>query len=242
VIELKNITLSKLNKRIIDDVNISLERGKIYTIMGTNGSGKTTLANILMGLSGYEVDSGSVVIDGEDITNKGVYERSKLGISKLWQEPPRYKGITVYEYLILGGKIKSRREEVTEIMKIVGMDLKLYEDRLLDSTLSGGERKRIELASSLLLKHDYIIFDEPDSGIDIMSLEMINTVLRTIVARNGTPIVVTHREEIARIANYSYLICDGRVVKKGTVEGVISFYKGSCDRCKHPNEPELGSF
>jgi len=214
------------------------EIGKIYTVIGKNGSGKTTLANSMMGLEGYKNLEGGIFLNENEITEKDLYERSKMGLTKFWQDPPNYKGVTVKEYLNLNGKLKLSEEEIDEIFKIIGISRKVYENRFMDSNLSGGERKRIELASVLALKKDYTIMDEPDSGIDLMSLEVVINALKNLRDNGKTSILITHREEIARIADYSYLICDGKIIRQGKGDEVIDYYKNSCDYCSHPNSPE----
>ncbi|WP_365942116.1 ATP-binding cassette domain-containing protein [Thermococcus sp.] len=159
---LRNITYEDKNRCIIENVNMTFREGIIYSILGPNGAGKSTLAHIIMGVK--KPTEGRVILDGEDITNLGVSERAKHGISLLWQGPARYEGITVEEYLTLGGALKVERRELKEVLRLVGLPYELYAGRFVDKSLSGGERKRVELASIMLLKPKYAILDEPDSG------------------------------------------------------------------------------
>jgi Fe-S cluster assembly ATP-binding protein len=142
----------------------------------------------------------------------------------------------VKEYLTLGGKRKIPKEELAEILSIVGLN-EDYLQRFVDDTLSGGERKRIELASIMIINPEVIVLDEPDSGIDIMSMEMIETVLHRLKGKGSIVIIITHREEIAVMADEAYLLCAGRMLASGKPEEIVEFYRKLCDKCQHINEP-----
>lgn len=236
---LNNLSLKKNEKEILRDINVAFNTGKVYAILGTNGAGKSSLAYVLMGVNDYKPTSGKIFLDGEDITDLSVTERAKRGITLLWQEPVRFQGLSVEQYLTLGGKIRASREELESILELVGLSGKLYLHRMVDGLLSGGERKRVELASVLLLKPRYAILDEPDSGIDIMSLSMIEKVMEHIVEGNGSVILITHREEIARIAHEAYLLCNGSILASGSPDKIIEYYKNKCDNCSHANLPAV---
>lgn len=237
---LKDVTYRTLNKEILKTLNMEFLPGTKYVILGTNGAGKSTIGYVIMGLEGYKPSEGRIFLDGRDITDLSVTERAKLGITLMWQEPARFDGITVETYLTLGGRLGVSKSEVQEALEFVGLDPALYLNRMVDKTLSGGERKRVELASLLLLKPRYAILDEPDSGIDLMSLDMINNVINYIVQYGGTPIVITHREEMAYNTEYGYLICAGMILKSGKTQDVIADFRGTCEVCKHPNLPVNG--
>lgn len=176
-------------------------------------------------------------MDGRDITKLGVTERAKLGVTLLWQEPVRFDGLTVEAYLTLGGKLALDKRELYEVLEFVGLDPRLYLGRFVDKTLSGGERKRVELASILLLRPRYVVLDEPDSGIDLMSLEMINNVINHVVGYGGTPIVITHREEMAYNCDYGFLVCAGKILRQGPTVDLVEAFRSTCDSCTHPNFP-----
>lgn len=224
-------------KAILKNINMTFEPGKVYAILGTNGAGKSTLAYVIMGLEGYRPTRGRILLDGEDITDFPVTERAKRGITLMWQEPARFTGLKLKDYLTLGGKNKVSDEEIKRALEMVGLNPHLYLERLVDEKLSGGERKRVELASVILLKPKYVVLDEPDSGIDIMSVDMIDHVVEELAEKGSCVVLITHREEIALKADYSYLLCRGIVLKEGHPGEIVSFYKASCDRCDHPNEP-----
>lgn len=234
---LENVSLRRQDKYILKDIDMCFEPGKRYVVLGTNGAGKSSLAYTIMGLTDYRPTEGHIVLDGTDITDFSVFQRASLGITLLWQEPARFQGLTVRQYLSLGGKISVEEKELKEVLSVVGLSPNLYLNRMVDELLSGGERKRIELASVLLLKPKYAIVDEPDSGIDIMSLNMIQDVIQLIQDRGGTPIVITHREEIALSAEEGFLLCNGSIWKKGKASELIEYYKERCDRCEHANAP-----
>ncbi|ANQ53555.1 ABC transporter ATP-binding protein [Thermosipho affectus] len=237
MLKLENISYSVSDKKILDNISLSFSVGKKYSILGTNGAGKSTIGYLIMGLEDYKPTEGKIFLDGKDITQKNVYERSRLGITLMWQEPARYEGLNVYTYLTLGGKLDVTKDEVEEALEKVGLDPFLYMKRFVDKSLSGGERKRVELASIILLKPKYVIFDEPDSGIDIMSLDMINNIVDYVVSYGGTPIVITHREEMAYNTDEAYLLCAGKILAHDNTKKVIEIFKNLCNACDHPNVP-----
>ncbi len=238
MLELKDVYLELGEKTILRKLNMKFEVGKRYTILGNNGTGKSTIANVIMGVEGYKPQSGRIYLDGDDITDLGVSQRAKLGITIAFQENVRFEGIKVYDYLTLGGKNKKSSDDVKKALKVVGLN-EDYAKRYVDASLSGGERKRIELASVYMLDPKYVILDEPDSGIDMMSIDTINTFINHLRERNITVITITHREEIAIDCDYSYLICSGIVLKEGTPADISEYYKSMCDVCDHPNDIQL---
>jgi len=239
MLELVDIHLRRSEKEVLKGISAQFENKKIYAILGNNGVGKSTLAYIIMGLESYKDHEGEIIFDGKKITQKSVTDRARLGITLVWQEPVRFDGLTVKEYLTLGGKKGFNDLELIETLNMVGLSEE-YLNRIADASLSGGERKRIELASILLLKPKLVVLDEPDSGIDIMSTRMIGNVLKKLKDNGATVIVITHREEIARMADEAYLMCDGRFLENGEVDKIIEFYRKRCDNCKHINKPEKG--
>ncbi len=236
MLELKNIKYSKNGNEIIKGINMKFDEGKVYCIVGNNGVGKSTIGYIIMGLSDYRPSEGKILLDGEDITDLDVTERAKRGITLLWQEPARFEGITVESYLKLNRNIK--KEEIEEALSLVNLDPSKYMRRYVDKKLSGGERKKVELASCVLLKPKYIILDEPDSGIDIMSLDMIVNVINYFKEKGTGVIVITHRKEIALNCGYSYLICAGKVFLEGDSKKIVYYYEKTCDSCGHVNYME----
>ncbi len=233
MLELKDIKYSKNGNEIIKGINMKFEKGNVYCIVGNNGVGKSTIGYIIMGLGDYKPTEGRILLDGEDITDLDVTERAKRGISLLWQEPARFEGITVENYLRLNRSIK--KEEIEKALRLVNLEPSMYMRRYVDKKLSGGERKKVELASCILLKPKYVIMDEPDSGIDIMSLDMIVRVINYFKEMGSAVIVITHRKEIALNCGYSYLICAGKVFLEGDSKKIVSHYEKTCDNCGHVN-------
>ncbi|WP_297064012.1 ABC transporter ATP-binding protein [Thermococcus sp.] len=226
---LRNVEYEKNGRRILHSVNMTFRDGISYSILGPNGAGKSTIARILMGE--LKPIAGEVLLDGRDITGLAVTERARLGISMAWQEPARYEGLRVREYLTLGEKLKVREDEIREVLELVGLPYELYAGRMIDKTLSGGERKRIEIASLLLLKPRYAILDEPDSGLDITAGELIEELLHYFKKTGTTVILITHHEEIARKTDFAYFLCAGRLIKKGFSREVVEYYRKTCGRC-----------
>ncbi|MEA2067400.1 MAG: ATP-binding cassette domain-containing protein [Thermotogota bacterium] len=239
MIELENITLIRDKNVILEELSAEFDKDKVYAVLGNNGVGKSSLAYIIMGLEDYRNYKGTIKFNGKSIDNKDTYERAKLGITLGWQEPARYDGLTTREYLNLGGKINASQKKLKKTLEIVGLS-EHYLDRPVDGSLSGGERKRIELASAILLKPKVVILDEPDSGIDLMSTDMIERVLNHLKNSGTTVILITHREEISYMADEAYLMCGGKIIAEGQVDEIVSFYRDMCDSCSHINEPNKG--
>ncbi|AJC72187.1 ABC transporter ATP-binding protein [Thermococcus guaymasensis DSM 11113] len=226
---LRNVEYSQNGRRILRSINMAFREGMSYSILGPNGAGKSTIARILMGE--LKPTSGQVLLDGEDVTGLSVTERAKRGISMAWQEPARYEGITVRNYLTLGGKLKIGEDEIREVLELVGLPYERYAHRFVDKSLSGGERKRVELASLLLLKPRYAILDEPDSGLDITAGKLIEVILDSFRKCGTTVILITHHEGIALKTDFAYFVCSGRIVRKGFSREVVDYYRKTCRRC-----------
>ena len=236
---LKNITLIRGNRRILDELNLSVKPAEIHSILGVNGTGKSTLAYAIMGLPEYKIQSGKILFNGKDIAALNMTERAKLGITLAWQEPARFEGITVYEYLMLAQRDKQEKIMPAECLTKVGLDEKRYLFREIDDTLSGGERKRIELAAILAQRPKLAILDEPDSGIDALSFEQIKDVILTLAANGSSVILITHHEQMAAIADRSSVLCAGKILKTSIPEEVTRFFRNHCQPCTHVNQPEI---
>ncbi|MBN1347785.1 ABC transporter ATP-binding protein [candidate division KSB1 bacterium] len=218
---------------ILKDINLHIKRGEIHAILGQNGTGKTTLGSILMGLGGYAPITGKILLNGKDITNLSITERAQRGITLGWQRPVSFEGVTVENYM----QLSARKSQIDykDALEKVGLDPNRYLYRTLDNKLSGGERKRIELAAILAMNPKIAILDEPDSGIDVISLERIANVIRQIHKAGSTVILITHREEIANIASRASSLCAGIILKTGEPGDIISFYRNHCKECDHVN-------
>ncbi len=207
-------------KSIIDHMNLSIGDGKFVVITGPNGGGKSTLAKLIMGI--YEASQGQLILDGEDITAKNITERAKLGISFAFQQPVHFKGVKVVDLLRLAAGTKLSVGEACTYLSKVGLCAKEYIDREINSSLSGGELKRIEIATVLARGTKFAIFDEPEAGIDLWSFQNLIKVFENIRETiNGTILIISHQERILNIADEIVVIENGRVKQHGSKDEVL---------------------
>ena len=220
MLELKNICFTRDNKNILANVNLKIENDKFYVITGPNGSGKSTLVKMIMGIE--LPDSGSIWLDGKDITALSIDKRAELGISFAFQTPVLFKGITVFDLLKIskGGILKS--SEAATILSRVGLNANEYLGREINNSLSGGELKRIEIATVLARKGSLTIFDEPEAGIDLWSLNSLTEIFKSLQGTSKTTnIVISHQERILNIADEIILMEHGKIKLAGTKEKVL---------------------
>ena len=238
MLDLVDVGLTVGSKPILHDLNLHVIPGEIHAILGMNGSGKSTLASVVMGLSGFSPTSGKVVFWGEEITALPISDRAKRGITLAWQEPARFEGLTVAEYLELGRHgTPGGGPSPEECLHMVGLPPDRYLQRTVDATLSGGERKRVELASVLSMGPKLSILDEPDSGIDALSLNRILDAVR-ILAKNGTSVLlITHQNEIAASADRASSLCGGTILRTGDPLDIGRFFRNHCLECPHGSAP-----
>ncbi|ENN95617.1 ABC transporter [Methanocaldococcus villosus KIN24-T80] len=235
LLKVEELYLKKGNRQILNGVNLEVNENEIHAIIGPNGAGKSSLAYTLMGVSGYEPYKGKIVFKNVDITNKPIYERARMGLTLAWQEPARFEGITVKKYLKIGMNKKylnNPEDKIREALDLVGLKCNKYMERFVDDSLSGGERKRIELASIICMEPDLAILDEPDSGIDMVSIDEILNVFEYLKEQGCSLLVITHREEMAKNADRTSLICNGEVILTGDPKKVSEFYRRRCGKCK----------
>ena len=220
MLELQHISFERDNKKILDDVNIRFEDNKFVAITGPNGSGKSMLAKIIMGI--VKPDAGKIILDGVDITNKSIDERARLGLSFAFQQPVKFKGITVYDLLKISAKRNLTKAEACDCLSKVGLCAREYVDREVNSSLSGGELKRIEIATVELRETRFTLFDEPEAGIDIWSFKNLISVFEKMQSTiKGTTVVISHQERILNIADYVILMKDGKINKIATASEII---------------------
>lgn len=220
MLELKNICFMRDNKKILDNINLTIDTDKFVVITGPNGSGKSTLAKIIMGIE--KPDSGKVILEGQDITNLPINERANLGIGFAFQQPVKFKGITVFDLLKLSSGKEINKKEACDILSKVGLCAKEYVDREVNASLSGGELKRIEIASVAVRGSKFTIFDEPEAGIDLWSFQSLTKIfedMRKIV--KGTTLIISHQERIIDIADEIILMKEGRIEKIGKKEELL---------------------
>ena len=201
-------------KQVLKNVNFTLPDNRLIAVSGPNGGGKTTLARILMGVE--RPTSGRIYLNDEDITDLDVTERARLGISFGFQQPVHFKGITVRRLLSLAAGRPMTDAGLCQLLQKVGLCAKNYIDRDIDATLSGGEIKRIEIASILARDTAFTVLDEPEAGIDLWSFEKLIDVFEEMRARSSrTMVIISHQERILRIADEIVLLAEGRVTDHG---------------------------
>jgi Fe-S cluster assembly ATP-binding protein len=226
----EDLRLRRAGREVLRGVTLSVRPGEIHGLLGLNGSGKSSLAYTLMGCGGYVPDSGTIRFDGRDVIGSPITERARLGLTLAWQEPARIEGLTVERYLAAG--MRERREDrMQEALEAVGLHAARYIRRTLNSSLSGGERKRIELAAVYAMRPRLAILDEPDSGIDVLSLADITALIRRMAAEGTAVLVITHRDELAETCDVASLMCEGTVALTGEPAAVRSHYRNRCRPC-----------
>ena len=206
---------------ILNDVSLTVADNQFLVITGPNGGGKTTLAKAIMGL--VKPTGGNIIWNGTDITHMSITDRARLGVSYGFQQPPRFKGLKVKDLLALAsGSEKLTREEGCQYLTKVGLCAGDYIDREVDASLSGGEVKRIEIATILARKTGLMIFDEPEAGIDLWSFAKLTETFKLIhQKREATLIVISHQERIIDLADEIVMIADGQVQKHGPKDEIF---------------------
>lgn len=222
---------------VLKDVSLTIPDGRLVVITGPNGGGKTTLAKIIAGLE--TPASGKILLDGEDITELDVTQRARKGMSFAFQQPVRFKGLTVRQLLELAaGKDGLSEERLCEILSRVGLCAREYVDREVNATLSGGEIKRIEIATVLARHTRLSIFDEPEAGIDLWSFTNLIDVFQKLQGSlDGSLVIISHQERILQIADEIVVISDGVVREKGDSQKVLpALLAGEVRRDSCPKE------
>ncbi len=221
MLQLQNVAWKTPNgDEILKDISLTVPEGKLMVITGPNGGGKTTLAKIIAGI--YTQSSGSILLDGKDISSLNVTERAREGISFAFQQPVRFKGITVRKLIELSANEKLPEDNMCAVLSKVGLCAREYIDREINSTLSGGEIKRIEIASVLARHTKLSVFDEPEAGIDLWSFTNLIQVFKDIRQNlKGTLVIISHQERILQIADEIAIIADGHVKSVGPREKML---------------------
>ena len=205
---------------VIRDISLSLKRGKLIVITGPNGGGKTTFAKLIAGVE--KPAGGRIYLDGEDITDLDVTERARRGIAYAFQQPVRFKGLTVRDLLELAAGKKLPEETLCELLGRVGLCAGEYIDREMNTSLSGGEAKRIEIATVLARQAKLSIFDEPEAGIDLWSFSRLVETFETLrQTESGTLVIISHQERILSIADEIVVVANGRVRADGSREEIL---------------------
>ena len=237
MIELKDVCFTRDNKKILNNINLKLDSNKFIAITGPNGSGKSTLAKIIMGIE--KPDSGKIFLNGEDITDASVTERAKLGIGFAFQQPVKFKGITVKDLINLAARNTLKMSEICDYLAAVGLCAKEYIDREVDGSLSGGELKRIEIAMIAAKKSAFTIFDEPEAGIDLWSFNNLIEVFGNMKEEiKGSILVISHQERILDIADEIVLLVNGQVDSIGNREEIFPKIMKNTLKCRHLKKEE----
>ena len=226
ILELKNISFIRDDKNILNNINLTIDTNKFIAITGPNGSGKSTLAKIIMGI--VKPDSGNIIFNGQDITNLSIDERARLGIGFAFQQPVIFKGLTVKDMIEIAAGKPIKMSEACDYLSDVGLCAKEYINREINSRLSGGELKRIEIAMLEAKKSKLTIFDEPEAGIDLWSFNSLISVFDKMNKETyGSIVVISHQEKILNIADEIILLVDGEVSDIGDKETILPKLNGS---------------
>ncbi len=224
MLELRNVSFGVQDdggtKEIIKNVSFTVEDGSFTVVTGPNGGGKSTLAKLIMGIE--KPDSGQIILDGQDVTPLGITERAKLGISFALQQPVRFKGIHVIDLLRLASGRELTVSAACEYLSAVGLCARDYIDREVNASLSGGELKRIEIATVLARNTKVSVFDEPEAGIDLWSFQSLIKVFENMQeSTHGSIVIISHQERILNIADRIIVIANGSVERQGSRDEIL---------------------
>lgn len=241
MLELKNLTFAVeengREKVIIDNLNYSIEDNKLTVITGPNGGGKSTLAKLIAGIE--KPTSGQIIYNGTDITDMSITDRAKLGVSYAFQQPVRFKGIKVIDLIRLSAGKNMSVAGACEYLSEVGLCARDYINRDVDASLSGGELKRIEIASVLARKTALSVFDEPEAGIDLWSFHnLIKVFERMHSKKENTIIIISHQERILKTADEIVVIANGKVKASGSRDEMLGEVLKGTDGCRFYTDNE----
>jgi Fe-S cluster assembly ATP-binding protein len=227
LLKVEHLSLRRNGRDILRDVSLGVYPGQVHALLGLNGSGKSSLAYTLMGCTGYQPDQGCIFFDDRDITELAIHERARLGLTLAWQEPARYEGLPVGKYVSLGMK-EFDRGQALAALEAVALPPRSYAVRPVNDTLSGGERKRVELAAVYAMRPRLAILDEPDSGIDALSLADVSVLIRRMAEAGTAVLLITHRDEMADAADAASIMCLGTIIFSGAPDEAQTYYQGRC--------------
>ena len=226
MLELKNVSFeveseNNAHKEILKNINLTIDEHKFIALTGPNGGGKSTLAKIIVGIE--KATSGQILFDGVDITDMSITERAKLGISFAFQQPVRFKGVTVKDLIMLAAGEKLSYSSACEFLSEVGLCARDYIGREINASLSGGELKRIEIATVAVRNSKFTIFDEPEAGIDLWSFNNLIKIFEDMrEVTKGSTLIISHQEKILNIADTVVLMDNGKIAKVGKKEDVLN--------------------
>lgn len=224
MLELRNVSFGvseySQQKDILKNISLTLEDNKFTVITGPNGGGKSTLARVIAGIE--KPTEGRILWNGEDITDLSVTERARLGISYAFQQPVRFKGITVFDLIQLASGEKMSVEDACRYLSEVGLCARDYVRREVNASLSGGELKRIEIATVMARNTKMTVFDEPEAGIDLWSFQKLISVFEKLHENNhGSILIISHQERILNIADEIILIAEGQLIARGDRDEIL---------------------
>ena len=233
MLEIRNLSFSAQGRTILNDINLVIPDGKLICLTGPNGGGKTTLAKMIAGVE--KPDEGQILLDGTDIVPMDPTERARAGVGYAFQQPVRFKGITVRDMLNMAAGRDLTEEEIADVLREVGLEAGAYVDRAVGTHLSGGEIKRIEIATVLLRHSKVSVFDEPEAGIDLWSFNNLVRVFENIRdRRDNSLVIISHQERILSIADEIVMIQDGKVGLRGDRKTIFPRLLCKNDDCEHP--------
>ncbi len=242
MLEIKNLTYTVTDEKtgkqvkILDDVSVTINE-RFVAVTGPNGSGKSTLAKLIAGI--YKADSGQILLDGVDITNMNITERARAGISFAFQQPVRFKGITVKDMISMAAGEKISVAEACKYLSEVGLCAKEYVNREINESLSGGELKRIEIAMINARGTKFSVFDEPEAGIDLWSFNNLIKVFEKMHERtHGNILIISHQERILDIADKIIVIANGKIAAYGTKNEILPELLSAQAACKYASGGE----
>jgi len=234
MLELKNISFIRDNKKILNNINLKIDSNKFIAITGPNGSGKSTLAKIIMGIE--KPDSGEIIFQDTNITNMPINERAKLGIGFAFQQPVKFKGLTVKDLIDISAGNTISMKEACDYLADVGLCAKEYISRPIDGKLSGGELKRIEIAMLTAKNSTLTIFDEPEAGIDLWSFNnLINVFEKMKTTSNNTILAISHQERILNIADEIIVLKNGEILDTNSDNNLQNILSTNTIHCKKRN-------
>ncbi|MCI8623665.1 MAG: ATP-binding cassette domain-containing protein [Provencibacterium sp.] len=233
MLQLQKISVDVPNVReILRGIDLTVEKGKLVVLTGPNGGGKSTLAKVIAGIQ--PSSSGSILLDGEDITSLDITARARRGVAFAFQQPVRFKGITVRDLISLSAGGPVSEGQMCELLRDVGLCARDYINREVDASLSGGEMKRIEIASVLLRRAKLTIFDEPEAGIDLWSFTNLIHIFERMRGRmEGAMVVISHQERILAAADEIVVLADGRITAHGPREQILPTLLGGGEKCAY---------
>lgn len=229
LLQVTGVSVRAGGQDILRQVSLEVGPAEVVALLGLDGSGKSSLAYTLMGCGGYIPSEGRIEFAGQDITRASITARARLGLTLAWQEPARFEGLPVGAYLALGAAEGHKTlDHIVGILAAVRLSPRVYLSRPVDGTLSGGERKRIEIAAVVAMRPKLAILDEPDSGVDVLALEDLKTLIRQTAGQGTAVLLITHRDELAAMADRVALMCLGTIVAWGSPQEVVPHYRQRC--------------